>query len=335
VRSTSRGTGWSPSLIDLDTGRRISTAAAIRNIDNVYGHLVSNHGRLLVIGVGDTQLTFTELPTTPVQGPVIQAGLTPDGGRAVSELEDGTRLQLRSVSRAASASTPTPSPTRGLITQSGTRIEEWNPRTGRRLAGFDASVFHPRVDQQGTLQFAVLVHDDSLVHLVDLRTGRLTAGSRVTADAIAVQFDRSGRYFALMRHGSVVELWRSHPLRREPGPFPSVDQPWVGRFIDERGRFLLAANGVIRIYRIGHRAYPDSYNPGPADEAASTDYTFVDTSADGRTVLIVNADGTGRPLVLDPRAWRRDLCRIIGYRDFTPAERSASPVRIPAGPVCG
>jgi hypothetical protein len=402
----------SPGLIDLDTGRRISTATAIKNIYKVHGHLVSNHGRLLVIGVGDTQITFTELPTTPVQGPVIQAALTPDGGRVVSELQDGTRLQLRpngdgghalaeaardtpvwksgpadllrldrggsvvadregpnlvsvrdlpSLRERARITTAAPPPVTGdpagnftyffadagLITQSGTRIEEWDPRTGRRLAGFDASVFHPRMDQQGALHFgvtrypgphqvAVLVQGDSLVHLVNLRTGRVTAGPRVPADAIAVQFDRSGRYFGVMRHGSILELWRSDPLRRELGPFPSVDQPpWVGRFLDERGRFLLAANGVIRIYRIGHRTYPDSYNPGPADETGSTDYKFLDTSADGRTVLIVNADGTGRPLVLDPRAWRRDLCRIIGYRDFTPAERSASPVRVPAGPVCG
>ncbi|MEV6726581.1 hypothetical protein AB0M94_37305 [Streptomyces xanthochromogenes] len=32
-----------------------------------------------------------------------------------------------------------------------------------------------------------------------------------TEDVLAIQFDRSGRHFALMRRGSIIELWQRDP----------------------------------------------------------------------------------------------------------------------------
>jgi energy-coupling factor transporter ATP-binding protein EcfA2 len=240
-----------------------------------------------------------------------------------------------------------------LVTRSGTRIQEWDPSTGRQLAAFDAAVFHPKTDQDGTIDLAVSRYPDHdevtvlvwaghpVVRVVNLRTGRVTTGFSVPADSIAVQIDPSKRYFSLLRHGSVLELWRRHPQRKELGPFPSVgspggDHPFVARFLDGKGRYLLAARNAVRIYRIGDRTYDADYDLGSdstSDYAA--DYSFMDASADGRTVLYANSDGTGEPLVLDPAVWRQGLCQNIGYRDFTAAERSALPIRIPAGRPCG
>lgn len=400
------------SLIDLDTGRQ--TAGGTLMKDDVSGvdghldrHLVSDHGRLSVIGYSATRITFTELSPTGDIMPAAQLALTPNGKEVVSELKDGTKLQLRTADRGnrllaesardtpvwpsghedylranrdgtlladrqgvnivsirelpslrerARIVVPTPPPETGdprgalryffsdtsLITQSGTRIDEWDPTTGRRLGGFDASALHPRGSEgveefqvgsyPGPHQVTVLVQGDPRDHIVNLRTGAVTAGVRVPADAIATQFDPSGDHFMLLRHGSIPELWQRHPLRREVGPLPSVDAPpWTERFLND-GRFLLASNGIIQIYRFGDGIRRDTYNPGL--DADDHEYTFSDAAVDGRTVLIWDGD-IGQPLKLDPAAWRRDLCKIIGYRDFTPAERSASLVRIPSGPVCG
>ncbi len=229
-----------------------------------------------------------------------------------------------------------------LVTRSGAVVQEWDPSTGRQLARFDASVLHPVPDDAGDLQFsafphpshdvvAFVVQGDPVLRLVDLRTGRVVDSVR-TGDTAGVQFDPGGRYFRLLRRGGGVELWRRYPLRREFGPLPGTgDTGTVTSFLDGRGRFLVASDDTIRIYRIGERTYRDSYDlraPG-----TTTLYEFFDVSADGRTVLY-SSDRPNESLILDPKIWTHELCAAIGHRDFTPDERASVSAAIPAGPLC-
>ncbi|MFB7466109.1 trypsin-like peptidase domain-containing protein [Streptomyces sp. NPDC056224] len=237
-----------------------------------------------------------------------------------------------------------------VLTVSGTVVQQWDSYTGRELARFDAKALQPKDAPEGRPHISigpypapnkvdVVTWGDPDVRIVDITTGAVTETVRTTEDVLAVQFDRSGRYFGLMRRGSIVELWRRDPLRRELGPLRSTAEdlitPTVTRFIDRDGRFVIAANNAVRIYRVGERAPQDSFEFGePPGSASNRSYSFMDISKDGSTVIYVDPSGTGGPLRLDPRMWQRDLCKIIGYRQFTDDERASLPARVPAQPLC-
>ncbi|MEW9341089.1 S1 family peptidase [Streptomyces tanashiensis] len=237
-----------------------------------------------------------------------------------------------------------------VLTVSGTLAQQWDPHTGRELAHYDAKALRPgdaAESRPETLitpypapnKVVAITMGDPEVRIVDITTGAVTETVRTTEDVLAVQFDRSGRYFGLMRRGAIVELWQRDPLRRELGPLRSTVEdevtPTVASFLDSDGRFLIAANNAVRTYRVGERTPEDSYEFGepPAGTSKGT-YSFMDISQDGRTVIYVDPSGAGGPLRLDPRTWQRDLCRIIGYRQFTDDERGSLPVHVPAQPLC-
>ncbi|MEV7930494.1 trypsin-like peptidase domain-containing protein [Kitasatospora sp. NPDC088779] len=236
-----------------------------------------------------------------------------------------------------------------LVTLSGTLVQQWDATTGHQIAQFDTAVFHPRNNDDGVPdigigpypadnQVAVLLRGDPVIRVVNVTTGRTTTTIQAPEDTIAFQFDASGRYFALLRHGSVVELWRRDPLRKEIGPLRSLAEDsatrWWAGFVDGDGRYLIAANGTVRIYQVGKDAYVDSYDFGrPRHRFADSSYSFADVSANGTTVLYVES-GSGGPLTLDPTLWQRELCDIVGHRTFTPEERAGLPVPLPARPIC-
>ncbi|MFB0632752.1 trypsin-like peptidase domain-containing protein [Streptomyces sp. AB3(2024)] len=237
-----------------------------------------------------------------------------------------------------------------VLTVSGTVVQQWDPRTGRELAHFDAKALQPKDAPEGQPHISigpypapnkvdVVTWGDPDVRIVDITTGAVTETVRTTEDILAVQFDRSGRYFGLMRRGSIVELWRRDPLRKELGPLRSTAEdlvtPTVTQFVDRDGRFLIAANNAVRIYRVGERAPQDSFEFGePPGSTSNRSYLFMDISKDGSTVIYADPSGAGGVLRLDPQMWRRDLCKIIGYRQFTDDERASLPARVPARPLC-
>jgi hypothetical protein len=281
-----------------------------------------------------------------------------EGPNVVSVREIAT---LRELARVATPMPPTLDPHRSsaftfvfdrtghLVTRSGTQVQQWDLRTGTQIARFDAKIFHPAANSQlgptiGTFyypapnQIAVVVPGDPVVRIVDLRTGRTTRTLKTTNDAIGIAFDDSARYFLLLRRGSVLELWRSHPLRKELGPLRSfaeiADQSFAAGF-GENGRFLLATSDAIRIYQVGEHAYLDSYDFGqPSCPSGTAQYSFRDVAARGKTVLYLDPNGVARALFLDPAMWARTLCGIIGNREFTAEERGSLPVHIPAEPIC-
>ncbi|MGZ9934735.1 hypothetical protein ACXNSR_33175 [Streptomyces sp. NC-S4] len=240
-----------------------------------------------------------------------------------------------------------------VLTVSGTMVQQWDAHTGRELAHYDAKALLPTT---GTVPHTaigpypapdkvnVTIWGDPSVRIVDITTGTVTETVRTTEDVLAVQFDPSGRYFGLMRRGSIVELWRRDPLRKEIGPLRSTAEdsatPTVTRFRDGDGHFLIAANNAVRTYGIEERALLESYEfgqpPGEASFSLSSarPYSFMDMSKDAGTVIHAAPSGPGGVLSLDPRSWQRDLCKAIGNRTFTAEERRSLPVRVPAQPVC-
>ncbi|MGY4920792.1 hypothetical protein ACWD9K_37650 [Streptomyces sp. 900116325] len=237
-----------------------------------------------------------------------------------------------------------------LVTVSGAHVQQWDLRTGRQRAHLNTNILYPakaathRPDTvigpyPASNKIFAITLGDPVIRIVDVTTARTTDTVKTTDDALGVQFDPSGRYFALLRRGLVIELWRRNPLRREIGPLITQSDwsttPWISDFLDRDGRYLLAANNTIRIYRLGERGYQDSYEFG--DELNNG--VLVDTSHDGRTAIYgVPGDGNDRVrggiISLDPQAWQRDLCSIIGYRQFTSDEQDSLPTRLPVQPIC-
>ncbi|MEV4329141.1 trypsin-like peptidase domain-containing protein [Streptomyces sp. NPDC049597] len=236
-----------------------------------------------------------------------------------------------------------------LVTVSGTVVQQWDTRTGRQLARFDAGALLRRIagkEEPDALiggypapdRVTVTVQGDPVVRVVDVTTGRVAAEVRTTEDVRAVQFESTGRYFAVMRRGAVVELWRRYPTPRKVlGPLRSVGEdsatPWVAGFLAD-GRYLIAADSYVRIYRVDGRAATDSYEFGGRRSAGMEPHAFLDVSKDGRTVIQSSAGGMGGPLTLDATAWQRALCEVIGHRAFTEDEVSSLPVEIPERTVC-
>ncbi|MEE4596004.1 hypothetical protein V2J94_29615 [Streptomyces sp. DSM 41524] len=240
------------------------------------------------------------------------------------------------------------------MTVSGTVIQQWDLRTGKQRARFDTKTFRPRSGAgdgpQTTVsaypaanRVAVLTVGDPVVRIVDLATRRTTSTVKTVDDAQHIQFDRSGRYFALARGTDIFELWRREPLRKELGPLRSFAEqpgtPVAGRFLDSEGRFLLAANSTVQTYDIGKHRYLDSYDfgrlaDGTTGEPSTKKYSFIDVSKDGKTVLYSDEHGIGGPLALDPAKWQRKLCRTIAYRTFTADEQDRLPARVSGHSVC-
>ncbi|MFD8493165.1 hypothetical protein [Amycolatopsis sp. NPDC059657] len=233
-----------------------------------------------------------------------------------------------------------------LLTVSDTQVQSWDSRTGNRIASWDARAVLPPGGEGVAVgpyrtanQASVIVYGDPVVRIVDLTTGRTETTIETTPDIIGIQFDSSGRYLGLLRQASVVELWRRDPPRRELGPFHSLtgitSAPWVARFVDGEGQYVIAANNSIRIYRIGEPAPVDTYEFGhPNGSKRENPYNFIDLSSNGKTLLYTDEKGIGGTLSLDPARWVRELCGVIGYRDFTPDERAALPAFVPARQIC-
>ncbi|MEW2706220.1 trypsin-like peptidase domain-containing protein [Streptomyces koyangensis] len=229
-----------------------------------------------------------------------------------------------------------------LVTVRGTVVEQWDPRTGRRLARFDAATVRSRVGGAEDARLwigpvpeagrvSVIVLDRPGIHLVDVATGRTVETVRTGDDILAAQFDPSGKYFAILRRGSIFELWRrGDPPHKEVGPLRSLVEesatPYVASFLEGEGRYLVAADNALRIYRIGEPGYETFYSfVRPGDGTTRAQHTFRGASVDGSTVLHWGPDATGGPLQLSPRRWYRDLCDIIGDRYLTAEEAELLP----------
>ncbi|MDQ1006917.1 WD40 repeat protein [Streptomyces sp. V4I23] len=231
-----------------------------------------------------------------------------------------------------------------LLTVSGTVVQQWDPRTGRQTARFDAGALRPDDDPDAIMTIApypdrnkvsVIVQGQPGIRVVDITDGRITDRVRTEGDVLSVQFDSGGRYFAVMRRDTGLEVWqRGDSPRRMIGPLSTVGEssitPYRAVFLDD-GRYLIAADNAVRTYRIGKRGYDDSYVIG---DSTTGELSYLDVSKDGNTVIQGAFEETGRALVLDPELWRRELCRIVGDRAFTADERDDLPAEAKTRRLC-
>ncbi|OXY95054.1 hypothetical protein BEK98_17730 [Streptomyces diastatochromogenes] len=182
---------------------------------------------------------------------------------------------------------------------------------------------------------AVTVWGKRDVRVVDLADGRTQATLRTGTDTNTVGFAPDGRYFALLRRGGAVEMWRREPLGRVIGPVGLGDDS--GQFalgFPTKNTFLLASHGLIHLYRLGDPTREeDVYDLGPTPPTYKP-YIFRAVSNDGRTLLYTDGYGRSAPLRLDLDVWRDALCAVIGYRELTAGQRSGLPVEVPEGPLC-
>ncbi|MFB6945435.1 trypsin-like peptidase domain-containing protein [Streptomyces sp. NPDC060286] len=233
-----------------------------------------------------------------------------------------------------------------LLTVSGTVVQQWDPRTGRQTARFDAGALRPGDDPDALVtiapypdrnQVSVIVRGQRGIRVVDITDGRVTARVPTEGDVLSAEFSSDGRYFAVMRRETGLEVWqRGAPGRKVIGPLSTVGESstdaYRAVFLDD-GRFLIAADNAVRTYRIGERSYGDTYLF--ADSTLRTgDYSFPDVSEDGKTVLHAASDKTASALVLDPELWKRELCRIVADRAFTADERDDLPAEAKTWQLC-
>ncbi|MGA5562099.1 trypsin-like peptidase domain-containing protein [Streptomyces platensis] len=229
----------------------------------------------------------------------------------------------------------------------GTIVQQWDLRTGRRTAQTDLRDLVTGVSAKSALwvtpypkpgHLAVVVWGDPRVHIINTVTQRELKTIETGPDAAAIQFDPTGKYFALLRRGKNVELWQSGPPRKKIGPLltsDSKDQDFITRFLGH-GKFLMASRASVRFYDIGEGRSRDAYTFGLPDSRISTGYSYLDASADGRTVLFRDDELASeyRTIRLDAALWSRQLCQVIGYREFTAGERESLGTSTPEEPLC-
>ncbi|MEU7482758.1 trypsin-like peptidase domain-containing protein [Streptomyces sp. NPDC042319] len=247
-----------------------------------------------------------------------------------------------------------------LVTQVDAVVERWDARTGRRLSRLDlrtlglttkkVAAFDPKESpplspfranpyHRKAHHIQVKVDYEPTFHVIDLRTGREDEklSYRLGKDTATAVLDAGGGHAAALTRGSLVELWAVRPgggtSKRLMGPVGPVGEPagsgFTIDFLGDSSRFFLAEGDSARIYEPGGGRYEDSYDFG-------TPQTFHDVADGGKALLRADRSADGVDLIrLDPGAWREELCRTMGRRNFTPAERSGLPGELPAKKICG
>ncbi|MGW8944134.1 serine protease [Streptomyces koyangensis] len=235
-----------------------------------------------------------------------------------------------------------------LLTVSGTVVQQWDPRTGRQTARFDAGALRPDDEPDAVMtitpypgrnKVSVLVPGSPGLRVVDLTTKEVVDRVRTGADALSVQFSPDGAYFAVLRRDSGLEVRRreDHP-RRVLGPLSTLGEEnaydrYRAVFLDD-GRYLVAADNAVRIYRLGEPGHEDAYVLGAPVAGYADQYLLLDVSGDGKTVVHGAFEEPGTALALDPEVWSRELCRTIGHRAFTADERKDLPAGSESRPPC-
>ncbi|MEV0138417.1 serine protease [Streptomyces globisporus] len=351
------GKGETLALVDAASGRTVTevkrpASGAVADRDVEHDLLVNDAGTLVADVVGSDRVLIRDIPSlrevaevTTQEPPVDRSG-APEG-LTLTFLRGGDEL----------------------LTRSGSRIEHWDARTGRRLspvidaralgltkkdpprfgagrpAAVDSGFAVNRHAEKGYVQ--ITVAREPVLHAVHLRTGkenkdlRVRLGPRIER---AIR-DSGGRYAAAKSPGGMLELW-STPTGERParlvgplGPLGSNERftgdGFVFSFTGTDGEFFVANGGSVRFQQLSDSDALQTY-----DFAA--DQYFLAASPDGRTLLRTlsggafgggNGDRGRLDLIhLDPELWKRHLCAVVG-RDLTADERGGLPSGLPEG-IC-
>ncbi|MEU2513454.1 nSTAND1 domain-containing NTPase [Streptomyces syringium] len=253
--------------------------------------------------------------------------------------------ELPSLRRATELTTAPPPPTKDggpdrveflfltddeLVTVSGTRIEHWDARNGRRLSPpFDVGDLglskskqpkfvldpHPEPDH-----VQIMVDGGPTMYAVNVRTGRETKALRLRLghDVVNAVLDGSGRYAAAKTRADMVELWTVRPGERPErvigplGPLNRFRDNYQAGFLRGSSDFFLANGNSVRVLRPADPARGDSYD-------FEKDQTFLAASRNGKVLLRYTRDGNVDMFRLDPGIWKKHVCKVLG-RDLDAAE---------------
>ncbi|MFD6988550.1 trypsin-like peptidase domain-containing protein [Streptomyces sp. NPDC059943] len=250
-----------------------------------------------------------------------------------------------------------------LLTLSGSRIEHWNARTGRRLSrtidartlklskknpplfgsargGTDSGFAVNSHPEPGHIQ--IMIYGDPVLHAVNLRTGKENKALRVSLgpDVERAFLDSSGRYAAAKTPGGMLELWSAETTQQPTrvvgplGPLGSnrnfTGDGFAFSFTGKAGEFYVANGSSVRFQQLSDPTDFKTYD-------FATDQSFVAATGDGKALLRARSeestlgnDGNGRfdLIRLDPELWKRHLCDAIG-RDLAQDERRGMPAGLP------
>ncbi|MFB7372870.1 trypsin-like peptidase domain-containing protein [Streptomyces sp. NPDC056222] len=227
-----------------------------------------------------------------------------------------------------------------LLTVSGTRLEHWDARTGRRQSEpIDVGTLGltdkrpPRftVDRYPKPDHAqIMIEGSSVIHAVDLRTGQedKELQLRFPPEIVHAVLDASGRYAVVKNTRDMVELWSvrpGRPMERVLGPLGPL-QPYGNYrmgFLPGGSRFFLANEDSVRVQDAAEPGGGESYDFEENQE-------FLAASRDGRTLLRLTEDTQVDVLRLDPELWKDRLCEVLG-RDISEDERQGLPTWLPRG----
>ncbi|MBT2508598.1 trypsin-like peptidase domain-containing protein [Streptomyces sp. ISL-98] len=224
-----------------------------------------------------------------------------------------------------------------LLTVSGSVIEQWNVRDGRRLTKpIDARDLG--LTRQKAPQFAVRSHfkpgllqitvfGEQTVHAIDRRTGkeRKDLGVTFNDDFVVAAFTSDGRYALVLTTGNLLEGWSVRTGERPTRVFGPLGPPMTDytelRSVGNSG-FFIANGNYARYLWFSDLDRVDSYD-------FTEDQNFYAASRDGKTLLRSPTDRSGMDVFrLDPELWKRHLCEVLG-RDLTADERRTLPSGIP------
>ncbi|MFD3610865.1 WD40 repeat domain-containing protein [Streptomyces atroolivaceus] len=226
-----------------------------------------------------------------------------------------------------------------LLTISGSVIEHWNARDGRRLSkpidvrttGF-ARTNPPRFTasphpEPGHVQ--LLIAGEPVVRAISLRTGKENKGLRVELepDAATAVLDRSGDFAVVQTKGLMLEVWSVRPAGQPPrqvlGPVGPLNRfGFQHGFQGDSPVYFLANETSIR--------FQDTADPEDRGDSYvfAEEQEFLAASHDGRTLLRRINKGDVNVLHLDPKLWKKELCETLG-RDLTADERRGLPIWLP------
>lgn len=219
-----------------------------------------------------------------------------------------------------------------LVTLSGTRIEHWDARSGKRLSKpFDVedlrltkknppSFFLGPHPEPGHVR--IMLDGDPTLYAVDLRKGRENRDLRLELgpDVVNAVLAESGKYAAAKTKGGMLELWsvpgpsEEGKPERVVGPIgPLKDDYYEAGFVGDSSDFFLANETSVRFLRLSDLSRSESY-----------DFTegqyFLSAAKGGKALLRQLSGGEVDLFRLDPALWKAHVCEVVG-RELDEDER--------------
>ncbi|MFJ9715249.1 trypsin-like peptidase domain-containing protein [Streptomyces sp. NPDC101213] len=229
-----------------------------------------------------------------------------------------------------------------IVTTSGTVVESWEARGGRRLSR-PVDLLDVRLTGKKQPAFTVGSHPEPghvsvtvagepYLHAVDLRTGEAEEGLRVRLadDLRSASFLDDPEYVTVLTTAQTAEVWSvrpGRPARKVMGPFgPLTDIEWSQNWSlrPTRGTgFVLAYKGYVHFLKADEPGHRDTYTFGE-------EQSFPAATGDGGAVLRDPENLEPPDLIrLDPALWKRRICEILG-RELTEDERRGLTHDVPA-----